>query len=188
MQHTISRRQLVQRLGLIAAGLATACTPVRVLVSAYPQVFDDDPDLVDRVLRAFVTTVIPGAPADDPNLARAHTDSDYPFARYAAFFAADLSRRGGRQFGDPRFDRLTLEQRTAVVCDGLSSDATTRKLYQGAITLAQIAFYAGIYDDAKGCALITFDGRFRFDAGRRIGYDDPEQFLPRAATADGNAA
>ncbi len=188
MQHTISRRQMVQRLGLIAAGLATACTPVRVLVSAYPQVFDDDPDLVDRVLRAFVTTVIPGAPADDPDLARAHTDSDYPFAQYAAFFAADLSRRGHRHFGEPRFDRLTLEQRTAVVCDGLSSDATTRKLYQGAITLAQIAFYAGIYDDAKGCALITFDGRFRFDAGRRLGYDDPEQFLPRATTADGNAA
>ncbi len=54
MQDNISRRQLLQQLGLIAAGLAAACTPVRVLVNAYPQRFDDDPVLVDRVLSAFV--------------------------------------------------------------------------------------------------------------------------------------
>ena len=52
---TIPRRQALHQLGLIAAGLAAACTPVRVLVSAYPQAFDDDDELVDRVLRAFVT-------------------------------------------------------------------------------------------------------------------------------------
>ena len=71
---TIPRRQALHQLGLIAAGLAAACTPVRVLVSAYPQAFDDDDELVDRVLRAFVTAVIPGAPADDPDLVRAYTE------------------------------------------------------------------------------------------------------------------
>src|SRR2546426_992602 len=96
MQDHISRRLALKHFRLIAAGLAAACTPARVLVNAYPQTFDDDPELVDRVLRAFVTTVIPGAAADDPDLVRALTDPDYPFAQFAAFFAADLTRRGER--------------------------------------------------------------------------------------------
>src|SRR5438105_1734614 len=104
--HTIPRRQALRQLGLITAGLAAACTPLRVLVSAYPQAFDDDGGLMDRVIRAFVTAVIPGAPADDPDLVRAHTDPAYPFAQYAGFFAADLSRRAVR--------RLPADVRSAV--------------------------------------------------------------------------
>ena len=103
---TIPRRQALRQLGLIAAGLAAACTPVRVLVSAYPQAFDDDDELVDRVLRAFVTAVIPGAPADDPDLVRAYTDPAYPFAQYVGFFAADLSRRAAQRFAGRPFERL----------------------------------------------------------------------------------
>src|SRR5439155_290049 len=97
------------------SGLGAACTPARVLVNAYPQTFDDDPELVDRVLRAFVTTVIPGAAADDPDLVRALTDPDYPFAQFAAFFAADLTRRGERRFGEPASERLTPDQRAAGI-------------------------------------------------------------------------
>src|SRR5437667_9427533 len=95
---TIPRRQALHQLGLIAAGRAAACPPVRMLVSAYPQAFDDDDVLVDRVLRAFVTAVIPGAPADDPDLVRAYTEAAYPFAQYVGFFAADLCRRAARRF------------------------------------------------------------------------------------------
>jgi hypothetical protein len=188
MQHHVTRRQLLQHLGLIAAGLAAACTPVRVLVNAYPQTFDDDPELVDRVLRAFVTAVIPGAPADDPALVRAFTDRDYPFADYAAFFAADLSRRGRQRFAEPAFERLTAEQRAAVIRDGLAGDATSRKLYNGAITLAQIAFYAGIYDAHKGCALIGFEGGYHLHPLSDITHPDPTRFLAAAMTPDGNAA
>src|SRR2546428_5219266 len=97
MQH-LTRRQLLQHLGLITAGLAVACTPLKVLTSAYPQAFDDDAELTDGVLRAFALTVIPSAPAGDPDLTRAFTDPDLPFAPYAGFFASDLARRAGERF------------------------------------------------------------------------------------------
>jgi|SRR6058998_3474202 len=187
MHDLITRRQLLQRLGTIAAGLAAACTPVRVLVNAYPQAFDDDPALRDRVLRAFVATVIPGAPADDPDLARALTDPDYPFAPFAAFLAADLSRRGRARFGDA-FERLDLAARTAIVAEGLTADATSRKLYNGAITLSQVAFYAGIYDPKQGCTLIGFEGGYRLRPLAAITYPDPTRFLAEALTPDGNYA
>ena len=184
----IPRRHALRQLGLIAAGLAAACTPMRVLVSAYPQAFDDDDGLVDRVLRAFVTAVVPGAPADDPDLARAHTDPAYPFAPYAAFFAADLSRRAARRFDGRAFERLEVQERTAVIAEGLTADATTRKLYNGAVALAQIAFYAGIYDPKKGCPAIGFEGGNHWHSLSDITHPDPERYLSHACTADGNYA
>jgi hypothetical protein len=132
--------------------------------------------------------VIPGAPADDPDLVRAFTDPDYPFAEFAAFFAADLTRRGQRRFGEPAFERLTPEQRAAVIADGLGADTTTRKMYNGAVTLAQVAFYAGIYDAQKGCALIGFEGGYHWHPLSDITYPDPSGFLAAALTRDGNAA
>lgn len=183
---TIPRRQALRQLGLIAAGLAAACTPLRVLVSAYPQAFDDDDGLVDRVLRAFVTAVIPGAPADDPDLVRAYTDPAYPFAQYAGFFAADLSRRAAQRFDGRAFERLELQERTAVIAEGLAADSTTRKLYNGAVVLAQIAFYAGIYDPRKGCPTIGFEGGNHWHPLSDITHPDPERFLSHARTADGN--
>src|SRR5712692_8952048 len=106
--HKIPRRQALRQLALLAVGCTAACTPLRVLVSAYPQSFDEDDTLVERVLRAFVTAVIPGARPDDPDLVRAHLDPAYPFAQYAGFFTADLSRRAGRAFGGRPFERLEL--------------------------------------------------------------------------------
>ena len=184
---TMSRRQLLQQLGLITAGLAVACTPLRVLTHAYPRAFDDDPDLLDAVLRGFVKVVIPGVPDGDPNLTRAFTDPRLPFARYAAFFAADLSRRARKRFGPGPFDTLPAADRAAVIREGLNADPTTRKLYGSAVVLAQVAFYAGIYDEQKGCELIGFDGGYHARSLTDITHPDPERFLPAAATADGNA-
>jgi hypothetical protein len=185
---TIARRQALRQLGLVVAGLTAACTPMRVLVSAYPQTFDDDDGLVDRVLRGFATAVIPDAPPDDPDLVRAHTDPAYPFAQYAGFFAADLSRRAARRFDGRAFERLDVAERTAVIAEGLAADATTRKLYNGAVVLAQIAFYAGIYDPRKGCPAIGFEGGNHLHPLSDITYPDPERFLSHARTADGNYA
>jgi len=187
MQDLISRRQLLHQVGVIAAGLAAACTPVRVLVNAYPEMFDDDPALVDRVLGAFATTVIPGAPADDPELTGAFTDADYPFAPFAAFFAADLDRRARARFGSS-FERLRPAARAAIVTEGLEADATSRRLYSGAIALAQIAFYAGIYDARKGCPLIGFEGGYHWHPLAEITHPDPTRFLAEALTPDGNPA
>lgn len=186
--HNIPRRQALRQLALLAVGCTAACTPLRVLVSAYPQAFDEDDNLVERVLRAFVTAVIPGVRPDDPDLVRAHLDRAYPFAQYAGFFAADLSRRAARAFGGRPFDELALAERTAVIAEGLAADATTRKLYNGAVVLAQIAYYAGIYDDRKGCPMIGFEGGYHWHPASDITHRDPARFLSHACTADGNYA
>ena len=188
MRHaqSVSRREAVRSLGLMAAGLAAgACAPLRILTRSFPAEFKHRPDVVDRVLRAFVSTVIPGADPDAADLTRAYTDPHYPFARYAAFFASDLTRRAHDRFGEHAFDRLTINQRTVVIRDGLAADGTTRKLYGGAIFLAQVSFYGGIYDDDTGCPLIDFPGRYRGDA---VSYDDAQRFLPGALTHTGNYA
>lgn len=186
---TVSRRQAVRQFALLGAGAAAwACTPLRVVLRAYPDAFDEEPALTHGVLRAFVLTVIPGAPPDDPNLVRAYYDDDYPLARYRGFLAADLCARAERLFGRDRFDRLGPEQRTAVVQDGLGADAVTRRLYRGAVFLAQIAVYAGIYDDARGAPLSRFEGRYRFPGIAATTHPNPERFLARAITPDGNPA
>ena len=183
---TLSRRQALRHIGLLAAGLAVGCMPLRIVLKAYPEDFETDPALTDRILRAFVITVIPAAPADDPDLVRVYGDRFYPFAAYRAFFAADLCRRAAERFGTAAFDRLTPEQRTGVIQEGLHADATTQRLYTGAVFLAQISFYGGIYDDAKGCPQIGFDGRYRFRGLEALTYPDPERFLARVLTAGGN--
>jgi hypothetical protein len=181
----MERRTVVRYLTLLLAGVATeACTPLRILTRSFPAEFQHDPELVGRTLRAFTAAVIPGFEPGNTNPARALLDHRYPFAAYAAFFASDLSRRADDRFAAP-FDALTLEQRTAVIRAGLDADGTTRKLYRGAIYLTQVAIYAGIYDDAAGCALIGFPGRYR---GGAISYDDPALFLPKPRTSRGNAA
>ena len=183
LTQSMSRRQAVRYLGLITAGMATACTPLRIVTGAFSDEFKDDRALVARVLRAFVEAVIPAVPADAPDPVRPFFDPDFPFAPYARFFAADLSRRSFARFGQAKFDRLPVEQRTAVIQEGLAADATTRKLYHGAILLAQVSFYGGIYDDDRGCELIDFPGRYR---GDEVSYEDGDRFIPPALTATGN--
>jgi hypothetical protein len=182
----MQRREVVRYLALILAGAAAeACTPLRILTASFPADFKHDPNLVAQTLRAFTAAVIPGFDPENANPARALLDSRYPFAKYAPFFAADLSRRAAQRFAGSSFASLDLAQRTAVIIEGLEGDATTRKLYRGAIFLTQVAIYAGIYDDDAGCSLIDFPGRYR---GGEVSYTDPDSFLPQSHTAQGNAA
>src|SRR3989442_9448929 len=58
----LTRRQLLQHLGLITAGLAGARPPRQALTSAHPQAFHDDAGLPGGGLRAFAPTLIPSAP------------------------------------------------------------------------------------------------------------------------------
>jgi len=86
------------------------------------------------------------------------------------------------------FDRLSAEQRPRVVRDGLRAGGSVGKLYAGAIYLTQIAFYAGVYDPAAGCALIEFEGENGgFDLAKQT-YPVPGRFLPHALSVDGNPA
>lgn len=180
----MQRREVVRYLAWLTAGVAaSACTPLRILTRSFPAEFKHDPLLVDMTLRSFAGTVIPGVDLGPEGgyPARALRDSRYPFAAYAQFFASDLTERARERYGEA-FHRLTVEQRTRVISDGLGADATTRKLYRGAIYLTQIAVYAGIYGD-DGCALIDFAGRFR---GGDVSYDNADAFLPTPLTTSGN--
>lgn len=180
-----TRREALRWLASVAIGVtASACTPLRILTQSFPADFRRDPRLVEHMLLSFVAAVIPGIDSERPAAIRALLDRRYPFARYAAYFASDLESRAQRQFNEG-FDRLTIDQRTAVIAQGLAADGTTRKLYRGAIYLSQLSNYAGFYDDEAGCALIGFRGRFR--GSEAISYADPESFLPRPLTATGNA-
>jgi len=182
----MQRREVVRYLALILAGAAAeACTPLRILTASFPADFKRDRDLVAQTLRAFTAAVIPGFDPGTADPARALLDRRYPFAKYAPFFASDLSRRAAQRFAGSSFASLDLSQRTAVIMEGLEGDGTTRKLYRGAIFLTQVALYAGIYDSDAGCSLIDFPGRYR---GGEVGYADPESFLPQSLTAQGNAA
>jgi len=184
---TMTRRTALGRLGLLMVGAAAAgCTPLRIVFKDYPERFEDE-DASDRVLRAFVSAVIPGAHEDDPNLVRVYFDEYYRFARYTGFFAADLTSRAAEIFGAP-FESLSTAERSRVIQDGLAADGTTERLYSGAIFLAQLSYYSGIYDSQAGCDLIDFDGAYRFRDPHQNTYPHPDDFLAATATRDGNYA
>jgi hypothetical protein len=182
----VTRRAALRQLGVLLAGIGAACTPARILLKAYPQEFEENPEAADRALRAFVGTVIPGAPMDDPNLVRVYHAPFFRFAPYAFYFVADLYQRAANMFGVERFDALGVTERTRVIEAGLDADSTTRKLYTGAIFLAQISFYAGVFDDDSGCPLIDFEGRYRLRPLAELRYPNPGEYLAGERTLDGN--
>lgn len=183
----MTRRRAVSVLAALAGGALVGCTPLRLALRSYPARFERDPVVKDRVLRAFVDAVVPGCRPDDPDLARALVDPELPFARYAAFLAADLCRLAESRHG-ATFPELTRSQRVAVVREGLRGDATARRLYDGAIFLAQLSCFAGIYDDERGCPLIEFEGTYRVRPRSELTYRSPERFLARPVTRSGNVA
>jgi hypothetical protein len=184
-QSDITRRQAIGLLcGAAAAGF-TACAPMRIALRQAPAEFKHNRNRVDAVLRMFVATVIPGADVEDDNLARIYTDDTYPFAPYAATFVADLQTRAQRISNGLGFEQMELAARTQVIQEGLNADFATRKLYTGAVFIAQVSYYAGIYTD-NGCSMIQFDGHFV--PGHEITYRNTQRFATRALTRDGNYA
>lgn len=165
----------------LGLGMATGCTPLRIVLHAYPRRFDEDGSLVDRTLAAFAETILPGTDRDPLELARPLADEQFELAAYRNYLAADLAARSRRLYGTGAFDRLDLADRERVVSEALEADGTTCKLYSGAIFLTQIAFFAGIYDDEQGCPLIDFDGRYKLRPLEELTYPDPATYLTRVA-------
>jgi len=185
----LSRRDALKKLSVLGvATLAAGCTPARIVLHGYPQQFHTDAGLVDRVLAALAETILPDAGKDAGALARPFYDERFPLHTYREFLASDLCARARARYGTPRFDALSLSERACVVQDGLAADKTSEKLYSGAIFLAQIAFYAGIYDDDAGCAAIEFDGRFRPPPFSELTYANAEEFLAEEIGVNGNFA
>jgi hypothetical protein len=157
-----------------------------MLFDIYPRQFRKDVELQDRVLTGFVLTVIPGADARDPDLVRMYHDTDYPFYPYTGFLVHDLVRRSLQMFGTIAFERLNNEKRTALLQDALSSDDTTSRLYRGAMLMAQVSYYAGIYDPDKGCSLIDFPGRNAGFSVSQITCEHTSTAFGAELTIDGN--
>ncbi len=185
-ERRITRHEFVKEISIVAAGILGGCTPLKIVFNAFPERFSKDAHLCEQMLRAFVTTVIPGAVNNDTNLIRIFRDTYYPFCGYCDFFVSDLAARSANLFGDDQFDRLTRQQRAAVVRDGLDGDATIERLYQGAIFMSQVSYYAGIYDDEKGCPLIDFHGSNYGFGEEEMYYTNSSLYLASEATSDGN--
>jgi hypothetical protein len=159
---------------------------MRVVFRALPESLGSERGADQRVLRAFVTTVVPGVDPADPHLIHHFSDEFYAFAPFRDYFAEDLRNRTERRFRTT-FDSASSAQRTAVVQEGLREVVpATRKLYTGAVFLTQVAIFGAIYDDAGGCPLIGFEGPYRFRGIAATSFPDPESFLARPATPDGN--
>jgi hypothetical protein len=183
----ITRRQVLGRLTAVLAGIGAAgCAPLRIVLKDYPDEFITDAALVERTLRAFALTVVPGAPPDDPALTRVFADPFHPLAPHRGFLASDLSWRAYERFGDAGFASLPLDRRTWVVRRGLGQPGLTGRMYAGAVLLAQVAAYAGIYDDTAGSPLIGFPGRGHVPSRAELTYPDAARFLARPLSHSGN--
>ncbi|HXX63848.1 MAG TPA: hypothetical protein VEO56_08630 [Bacteroidota bacterium] len=158
----------------------------RMIFKLYPRRYSTDRTLADQVLRAFVLTVIPGADHDDPDLVRMYFDRDYPFYPYTAFLVFDLVRRSKRICAGSTFAELGREERTLVIEKALAANDTVARLYRGAMLMAQVSYYAGIYDPEKGCPLIDFPGMNAGFSRQEISYPNPAQYLPHQMSLDGN--
>jgi hypothetical protein len=173
-------------LGPSAFAPGAVLTALRMLLGLYPATFRRDMALQDRVLRAFVTTIIPGADIGEPDLVRMYHDTDYPFYPYTGFLVCDLVKRTRRLYGGELFERISAEKQTTVVQDALNSDDTTSRLYRGAILMAQVSYSAGIYHPERGCELIEFPGRNRGFTLDESSYQWGESALGYETTFDGN--
>lgn len=176
-------------LGLIGSALAAgSCTPLKVVLRWYPTEFDHDLDRVDRVLAAFVDAVVPGVGSVHNNATRHLFDPRFPLHRHTAYLAADLCSRAQAQIASSLFEALGRDERAAVIADGLRADATTSRLYAGAIYLTQISAYAGIYDDDGGSPAIEWEGRYRPRPGTDLTYPLADEFLATEVGVHGNFA
>ncbi|MGH7492970.1 MAG: hypothetical protein ACREOO_11310 [bacterium] len=182
----ISRADFLKQLFLLSGAALTACTPLRIALKTYPDHFDADHELKQRLLHAFAAAVIPGIALGAAHSTRMLTDDFYAFHSYCGFFAADLAHRSVKLYGDNDFDRLSIQQRTHVIQDGLQADATTARLYQAAIYMVQLSFYASIYDDKAGCALIDFHGANAGFPAADVCYRNRAIPLAHETTSDGN--
>jgi len=187
-QREIDRRSVLKGLLLAGAGLAVGCAPTRIVLGLYSDDFENDAGLTEDFLVAFISTVVPGIDPSTPDLTRQFHDDYYPFAAHRNFFLYDLRKRSEKVAGTPDFPSLSYDQRERVIQDGLEAGGVTRRLYTGAVFLTQIATYAGIYDEDRGCELIGFEGRNRGFRRSTLTYPDRDRFLAEGITGNGNYA
>ena len=117
--HQISRRKTIKGFALLIMGMSVGCQPGRVALGIYPKEFKNSSSKADQVLGTFMKTVVPGVPVG-PELTQVFHDKFYKMEKYHGFLASDLCRRSSRIY-NTSFERLTTQQRTVVIQDGLDS-------------------------------------------------------------------
>jgi hypothetical protein len=159
----LSRRQFVQRAGVLGAGaLIASALPVAARMVVPPEA-QADVALQDGTMQAFYDTLIPGRPASttdlgheihpkaipgvdpDPGAVEADAlllgqDPRLGFTVLVAPFLAELEALAVTQGGD--FLDLTYEKRERVCLTGLSFSNPTRSVWEAAAAVAFTAFCA----------------------------------------------
>lgn len=184
--NSIGRKEFIKKLSLLTGFFLASCTPLKVILKSYPDQFDEV-DRKEEILKAFVTTIVPGADIKDINICKIFNDEFYGFNKFCGFFVSDLCDKSQEMFNKADFHKLSIDQRTRVVQAGLEDDSTTSKLYTAAIYMAQVSSYCSIYDDEKGCKLIGFAGNYGF-METEFTSKDFSSFLAEEVTLTGNYA
>jgi len=179
----VPRRDVLRYLGLVPLALAApGCSTIRLAGAVVPGAMDRAHRREPAVMQAFCRTVVPVADADVAQVARVYEDPQFPLAARLPLLVRDLEGRAG---GDG-FDSLGGAARERIIQAGASARGPVGRLYRGAILLTQVAFYASIYDDARGCAAIDWPGAGRLPARAEFTHPDPGSFFGRSLSADGN--
>ena len=181
----ISRIDFLKKLSLSLGLFVTSCTPIKILLNTHEDKYNDNAALKNNILKAFVTTVIPGADPNNPHMCRIFCDEYYDFHKYTGYFISDLCNKSNSLFATKNFYELTSEQRTKVIQAGLNDDSTTERIYTAAIFIAQVSVYCSIYDDEKGCSLIDYHGSYGFMEADMF-FENPQTYLAKEQTPTGN--
>jgi hypothetical protein len=159
---------------------------IRMVLKIFPHKYCKNDSIKEKILRAFVTTIIPGSNENDDNLVNMYLDSYYSFHTYCGYFVYDLNRRSKKLFNKKEFLSLSDEEKTKVIKDALMGRELTRRLYKGAILMAQVSYFGAVYDEEKGCPLIDFPGRNNGYNQEEITYSYSSKLFDKELSLDGH--
>jgi hypothetical protein len=159
---------------------------LQMVLKIFPHKYCRNRLLRQRILKAFVSTVIPGADENDENLVSMYEDKYYPLITYCGYFAFDLNRKSKKLFNKKEFINLTLQERTKVIQTALNGRELTKRLYKGAILMAHVSYYGAVYNEERGCPLIDFPGRNNGYTKDEISYTFSSIFFDRELSVDGH--
>lgn len=177
-----TRRQAIRQMAIMGVGLTVASTTTSCLGNGAT---GDQLEHGDKLIRAFMETVVPGAPVQHPDITSVYRDKMYGFAKYRWLFNFDLRKRACKLFGTLNFLKLEIDERKRVIEDALHTNGTMKRLYSGAIQLAQLTIYTGLYCEPERCEMIKFNAGFM---GGTTSYPNTGQFFGRTMTLNGNIA
>lgn len=159
---------------------------IRMVLKIFPHEYCKNNSLKEKYLRAFVTTIIPGANENEDNLVKMYLDSYYPFQTYCGYFVYDLNKRSNKLFNKKEFFDLSYDEKTQVINNALNGRELARRLYKGAILMAQVSYYGAVYDEEKGCPLIDFPGRNNGYSKEELAYPYSKELFDNELSLDGH--